>query len=426
MAYLSGNVVYFDVYFTDTLTGSPVDPTTVTFFNQLGNGTPSATITYVSATSSSIGVIAKIASGHYQTQVAVPTGSGNLAGHWVATGTNAAAIIDYILVGTGPGTGTTFSDLIETVYRRGMSNIQNRTVQLTNAVGSQATSWTLNGPQLTSVIPGHILSCDMEVVFVESVTSGVATVVRGWQGSTPASHAAGAVVFVAPRFTKFDIGQAINDEIKDLSSPYNGLYRLGTATFTYNPIYVGYDLSDLPAEFIKILRIRYKVPTPYRRYPPIRFWEVIRNIPDVTFPSGNALMLREPGFPGMPFYVTYSAPFLPLVSVYDDVVNTPAVNDPSPPLNGYTTSNTFNYNGTVPNFAPTMTDIIALGALIRLSLPREIARNFMESQPEPRKAAEVPAGAVGAATNGLILERNQRIQAEADRLARQFPLPRRY
>jgi len=44
----------------------------------------------------------------------------------------------------------------------------------------------------------------------------------------------------------------------------------------------------------------------------------------------------------------------------------------------------------------------------------------MESQPDPRKAQEVPAGSVSGSVNALIMRRAQRINEEADRLTRQY------
>jgi len=67
-----------------------------------------------------------------------------------------------------------------------------------------------------------------------------------------------------------------------------------------------------------------------------------------------------------------------------------------------------------------MIDIPVLGAEIDLTLPREISRNFMESQPDPRKAQEVVPGAVAGSVNALVNRRMQRISEEADRLTRQY------
>ena len=90
-----------------------------------------------------------------------------------------------------------------------------------------------------------------------------------------------------------------------------------------------------------------------------------------------------------------------------------STNDEAAPYNGYTTQ-------VVANLTPTMIDIPVLGAEIDLTLPREISRNFMESQPDPRKAAEVAPGSIAGSVNALIMRRAQRINEEADRLTRQY------
>ena len=68
----------------------------------------------------------------------------------------------------------------------------------------------------------------------------------------------------------------------------------------------------------------------------------------------------------------------------------------------------------------TMLDIPPLGAEIQLTLPREIKRNFMESQPDPRKAPEVPSLAVANSVQALTILYNQRVSEEAGRLSRQY------
>ena len=48
------------------------------------------------------------------------------------------------------------------------------------------------------------------------------------------------------------------------------------------------------------------------------------------------------------------------------------------------------------------------------------SRNFMESQPDPRKATDVPAGSIANSVNALQMRRQARIAEEADRLVRQY------
>ena len=59
--------------------------------------------------------------------------------------------------------------------------------------------------------------------------------------------------------------------------------------------------------------------------------------------------------------------------------------------------------------------------LSRLVAPREIKRNFTEAQGEPRRAAEVPPGAVASSMRTVAALRQQRITTEASRLLQADP-----
>jgi hypothetical protein len=423
MAYLSGNVVRFDVSFTSTSTGAAVDPTTVTFAYQVNNGAYTTPVTYTSATTPAVGVIARLSAGNYEVWVNTTGITGQLTGEWISTGTGAASVVDTITVGSATGSGATFGDLIEKVYRRVMGGIRERIVQInqTGGIGSADVTIPVTGAQVAGITPGVILSIDLEVLYVtgwtaSTATTGTATVIRGYLGSIPSAHANSALCYINPRYSRYDIGVAINDDLRSLSSPTNGLFRVGVAQLTYNPVFAGYDLGALPDNFIDVIEVRYRIAPPYRTFPAIKSWKVVRwqqNSTDPVFPSGKGIILREAGWPGLPIYVTYTAPFLKLVSQSDSLLNTPTSNDESPPYNGYSTV-------TVPNLTSTMLDLPPLGAEIDLTLPREISRNFLESQPDPRKAQDVPAGSVAGSVNALINRRMQRISEEADRLARQY------
>ena len=425
MAYISGNIVKFDVAFTDSVSGSAVTPGTVEFSYSVNGGTPTVltqiTAPYTAVTPSTTGIIYPTGSssaGTFEVWLNTTGINGTITATWTSTGTGAASVIDTISVGNSISTVNTFGDLIEKTYRRAMGSIRERAVQLSSGITSTATSVTLTGSQTSSIMPGVLLAVDMEVMYVISwnAGTGVATVQRAYNGSSAAPHATNALVYINPRYSRYDIGVAINDDLRSLSSPSNGLFRVGVAELTYNPVFAGYDLGALPANFIDIIEVRYRIAPPYRTFPPIRRWKVIRwnqSNTDPAFPSGNGLVLYEAGWPGLPIYVTYSAPFIKLVNTGDSIINTPAVNDEAPPYNGYSST-------VVPNMTPTMADLPPLGAEIDLTIPREISRNFMESQPDPRKAQEVMPGAVAGSVNALIMRRAQRISEEADRLQRQY------
>jgi hypothetical protein len=262
-------------------------------------------------------------------------------------------------------------------------------------------------PAAQAVRPGSVLEVGTNVMYVLEVSSDsnpIVTVVAGYQGSTDANASSGALVSINPRFTRFDISQAINDELYSLSSPSNGLGQVLTVQLSYIPTFDGYDLgANFDSATSKILGISYAIVAPTKRNPPIRRgdYRVLRNSVDGTFPSGNGLILSNDEYgsraqPGFPITVAFLAPFSPLVNLSDDLL-------------------------TVAGVPQTMQDIVAMGAEERLATDREIQRNATNAQPDPRKAPEVPAGGMRAATGGLIVRRQRRIDEERARLFRAWP-----
>jgi len=306
---------------------------------------------------------------------------------------------------------TTYNDWIEKTWRRVYSGANDSIVQLATAITPTTTSFGVTPAQATVMRNGAILAVDLEVMLVVNwnQNNGTATVVRGYEGSVPCAHDANGLVYVQPKYSKFDIGVALNDELKRLSSPDLGLFQVGVSTVTYNPVYMGYDLGTIPNDFIDVLEIRHKIPFPTRNYPKISKWKVLRSIPDATvFPSGAGIVIYEGGYPGQPFYIQYSAPFTPLGNILN--------NDSSLNLSATLAQDV----ATTTGLLNPATDIPPLGAEIQLTLPREIKRNFMESQPDPRKALEVLAGNVSNSVQALTILYNERVGEEASRLQRQY------
>ena len=394
------------------------------------------------------------------------------------------------------GSGYSFGDLIEKVYRRVMSGVSELTVSLAAPLDALTyTNIQLTGTQVQALVPGAILSVDLELMLVLSVNVSTNTinVQRGYMGSIATAHLGpnttmgtpGAIVYINSALSRFDIGIAINDDLSSLSA--QGLVRINTAEVTYNPIFMGYDLGDLPTNFVEILEIRYKHPMPDRRYPPITRWKVSRGQDTSIFPSGNSLTIYEPGFPGMPMYITYSAPLIPYALVTDNICNTPSTNDLDPPYNGYPASSsfsvagstlggsniitvssatniavgmfvsdslgavevgsvvmlvsgtsvtlsspaaathassadtfTFSYSEAVANLPVTAMDIPPLGAIIQLVEVREFARNSFTTQPDPRKAVDVPAGSIINSVARLEIQRKIRVEEEVARIRKQY------
>ena len=292
-----------------------------------------------------------------------------------------------------------FGDVIEKVRRRLLSGVREQTVQLTQAYTAGGDVLNIAGGFTGAIQAGAILSVDLEMMYVTGVTTTTVSVIGGYEGSTPANHALGALVYVNPRFSKFDISVAINDDLLDLSSPYNGLGQELYIDVTYNPVYQGYDLgSHFSATSSKVLEVSYKIAPPVRTFPLIRRgdYRVVRNQSDTAFPSGNGVILYRSAYPGLPVHIQFLSPFQPLVNVTDDLT-------------------------TVAGLPPTCYDIPDLGAAIKLMQPREVKRNFIEAQPDPRKAAEVPPNAVANSSAKLEQQRQKRIDAEHDRISMAYP-----
>jgi hypothetical protein len=289
---------------------------------------------------------------------------------------------------------TTFNDLIQKTSRRLEPLGISETVVLQSNILAGATTIPVTDPSslIGSIQPGKTLGIDLEVFYVQSVTGTTITVVPGWQGSTEAPHSANAVVFINPRFSYFDIGTAINDDLLDLSSPENGLYQVKSVEITFNPSIVGYDLVGV-ASINEIISIRYQVPYPIGVWKPLHYgeWELTPASDPTAFPSGFALTLYRDCYPGLPFRVTYAAPFGQFVNLTDDATN-------------------------VAGLSSTMFDIPPMGAMVGLVAPREVKRNQIDSEPDSRRGPEVPPGSVMNSVAGVLRQRQARINSESARL----------
>jgi hypothetical protein len=263
--------------------------------------------------------------------------------------------------------------------------------RLSGAILSTDLSITLKYP-LGSVARNTIIAIDLEEIRVWETSGQVATVVeRGVNGTVAAAHADLAVVSVRPKFSNFRILKEINNDLKDLSSPSNGLYQIQTVTLTYNAAIRGYDLAGVANTFLGILEVRYDTPGPDKGWPHLTEYVLMRNMPVSAFASGNALLLNEPAFPGRSIQVRYKGVFSPFTSLTDDITAVAGLTD-------------------------SMADLPPMGAAIRLVAPREVKRTFIETQGEPRRSEEVQAGSITNATRSLMQLRQSRINDEAARL----------
>jgi hypothetical protein len=302
-----------------------------------------------------------------------------------------------------------YQDLISKVWRR-LEPVPPQMIKLTAdyTAGSGSMTFDKNAVSFPSIQPGTIICAGLNVLMVYGVpnqSTGVTSVVGGQQGSTDAnfSHTTGAfggMVSVMPRFTFYDIGVAINDELLALSNPNNGLGQVLTIDNVYLPPFQGYDLGpDFDPVRSKVLEVSYQLPEPMRQNPLIRKgrYRVIRQTNESTnvFPNGNGLIIYDVAFPGFPIRTYFLAPFQPLVNLTDDLL-------------------------TVAGVPVYMQDIVDMGAELRIAPDREIYRNATEFQRDTRKAQEVPATAVLHSGDALLQRYRKRIDDECANLRRAY------
>jgi hypothetical protein len=248
--------------------------------------------------------------------------------------------------------------------------------------------------ELSGLRQGGVIQIDNELMYVWETSPGskTATVERGWNGTTAAAHAVGAVAIVDPKFPRAQVLEAINAEIDDLSSPMNGLYQIKSLELNYNGTW---NMINLPTTDKIIDLVSVTVRYIATDYPKITRCRLIRDLPNDDFSAGYAIRFDEQVRAGR-MIVVYKAPFTNVTTEAQNLQN-------------------------IAGFPTTAEDILMMGAQIRLVSPREVKRNFTESQGDTRRADEVPTGSVSSSINNIIRMRRDRITAEAARLARQYP-----
>ena len=248
---------------------------------------------------------------------------------------------------------------------------------------------------VSGITPGMILSSGLNVWYVKgsNVASKQVFVIPGYDNAPEDSVTAGDKVFIKPRITDWYLFNAINDEIRKLSSPTNGLYRVGTWTVDVSPTYQTYEVPSEALDMTNILRVRYRWPgTP-------DVWSDIRTSSYrwIVSETGNKIQLLVNVPSGTEIEFTYKAPFVEATGLSDD----PIVDC---------------------GLAPTMLDLPPLGAASMLLKTTDSRRNQIGVQGDARRAAEVPPGANLSSSAILDREYKMRVQDEYARLVQRFPI----
>lgn len=265
---------------------------------------------------------------------------------------------------------------------------------LTSGIDADDTSLLIDfGDTPGAARPNGLIEIDSELLHVTQYdpTTGTAVVApwgRGARGTTAAGHAIGAMVTVRPRFPRKRVIEAINETIRGICPPLyvpTDLAPIDTGAL----IGLGY---PLPANTLRVLRVdatdvfggEYLAD---RRV--LRHWRV-RNV------AGTQLLEVDRCEVFQTLQVTIAAEPTPLVNESDDFA--------------------------ITGLSASCTDVVIFGALAKLVMGVELARQQVITPEAMARADKVPV------QSGLAISRyytalfQQRLSAEQDRLNQQHPI----
>ena len=251
---------------------------------------------------------------------------------------------------------------------------------------------------VASITPGMVLSSGLNVWYVIGTepSSKKVKVYASYDNSKSDPLPVGAPVMIRPRVTDWLLFSYLNDTIKSLSSPVNGLYRQGSWDEPNNDVVWGtYQIPVEAQNMTNLIRVqaRYIMTPDLWTDLPMQY---------VDWQPENQLVRIHGSIPmGTPLRFDYKAPFKTATALTDDLdVDL-----------GMTAS---------------MHDIPALGAAARLLRTTESRRQQTHNQSDPRRSDEVQPGANTGAARELERQFQSRIWDEQLRLVNRNPYTRSF
>jgi hypothetical protein len=290
----------------------------------------------------------------------------------------------------------TMRDLVSDVRRRVYGSMTENVnlVQVSASAGQTSLQLELG---VDGIQKGMLLSSGLNVWFVKGVYANDNTVfvIPGYDGSPQQAVTAGDMVYVRPRMTDWFAFNALNDVLRRLSSPENGLYKIGTWTAEVDATYQTYVVPTAAEGMTNILRVRWRVPgtTDVWTDLPDRMWRWVYSA------DQNVIRILRNIPSGTDVEFTYKAPFTLATSLSTDPVATCGLTE-------------------------SMLDIPALGAAAMLLRTTEARRTQVSTQGDSRRPEEVPVTANSSIASQLDREFKNRVQEEMIRLVTRIPIYR--
>lgn len=289
---------------------------------------------------------------------------------------------------------TTAATILNRASRQLLSGTLEERNKLASTINSSATSVLLSY-DLGGFRPGSVFELESELLYIweANTATKTLTVERGYAGTTAASHTAGVLATLNPRFPRAQMLDALNADIDDLSSTANGLFKVVATNLSYNGSDRQINLTGATGVIDLIdVRLRYMADD----FPVIRGVRLQRDLPTADFASGFAIVFDDAVMAGT-LRVRYKSPFTRASSESSDLT-------------------------TDCGLPSTCDDLVELGVILKVMNGREIKRSFTESQGDTRRAEEVPPGSARDSLSNLLRLRRERIIAESGRLKAQYPI----
>ena len=290
----------------------------------------------------------------------------------------------------------TVGDLVADVRRRVYGSMtENVNLFQTSASAGQTSLQLELG--VDGIQKGMLLSSGLNVWFVKGVysTDNTVFVIPGYDNSPKSAVTAGDMLFVRPRMTDWYAFNAINDQLRSMSSPEAGLYKIGTWVAEVDPTYQTYEVPVEAADMVNILRVRFRWPGT------TDVWSSIapRHYRWVYSTQQNVVRLLISIPSGTEIEFTYKAPFSQATSLDDDPIADLGLSD-------------------------SMLDIPALGAAVELLFTTESRRTQVSTQGDSRRPDEVPVSSNSAIAGQMSRLYKARVQEEMSRLVTRIPIYR--
>lgn len=289
---------------------------------------------------------------------------------------------------------TTIKDLVADARRitYGSMTEQINLIDGTVAAGTTTIPMQLD---ISGITPGMILSSGLNVWYVTGSSPGdkQVFVVPGYDNSPQDAAADNDIVIVKPKVTDWYLFNTINDEIVKLSSPTNGLYKIGSWVENVSPTYQTYEVPAGALNMTSLARVRYRWPgTP-------DVWSDLRpsSYRWIVSESDNKIQVLVNVPSGTEIEFTYKAPFTKATALTDDPVEDCGLAD-------------------------TMLDIPPLGAAAMLLRSTDGRRNQIQVQGDSRRAAEVGSSANLSTASAIDRDYKGRVQDEYARLLQRLPI----